>query len=236
VPDFKLLQQLERTFRDGPYVHRNSNLGNRIADYLYEDLYDLGESPKFRQLVDSKRRVLNPKNVSPGIHARRGDGSFGTPVPGSQPTSVPGFAVTRGTTAEVELGAEVKILAKAMIKQIDRVMNDLRSQASHLQEKSPRALTIGIAAVNFADQYISHEGERRYPTDGSGGNPHPSQEGPKAELRLRAVEDRFTEFLQIGFRATNEPPYPFEFVAPTRVQNDYGSILVRLSREYDRRF
>lgn len=144
--------------------------------------------------------------------------------------------MTRGTTAEVELGAEVKILAKAMIKQIDRVMNDLRSQASHLQEKSPRALTIGIAAVNFADHYISHEGERRYPTDGSGGNPHPSQEGPKAELRLRAVEDRFTEFLQIGFRATNEPPYPFEFVAPTRVQNDYGSILVRLSREYDRRF
>ena len=89
MPEFKLLQQLERTFRDGPYVHRNSNLGNRIADYLYEDLYDLDESRKFRQRVDAKRRVLNPKNVSPGIHARRGDGSFGTPVPGSQPT--PGF-------------------------------------------------------------------------------------------------------------------------------------------------
>ncbi|MHB8631131.1 MAG: hypothetical protein ACYC9W_04300 [Candidatus Limnocylindria bacterium] len=236
MPDFKLLQQLERTFRDGPYVHRNSNLGNRIADYLYEDLYDLGESPEFRQRVDAKRRVLNPRNVSPGIHVRRGDGSFGTPVPGSQPASVPGFVVARGTTAEVEIGAEVKILAKAMIKQIDRVMNDLRSQASHLQAKSPRALTIGIVAVNFADHYISHEGERRYPTDGSGGNPHPSQEGPKAELRLRAVQDRFSEFLQIGFRATNEPPYPFELVAPARVENDYGSILVRLSREYDRLF
>lgn len=233
---YKLLQQLERTFRDGPYLHRNSNLGNRIADYLYEDLYDLGESAKFRERVDAKRRVLNPKNVSPGIHARRGDGSFGTPVPGGQTTSVPGFAVARATTAEVELGAEVKILAKAMIKQIDRVMNDLRSQASHLQEKSPAALTIGIAAINFADHYISHEGERRYPTDGSADSPHPSQEGPKAELRLRAVEDRFTEFLQIGFRATNEPPYPFELVAPARVENDYGSILIRLSREYDRRF
>lgn len=236
MPDFKLLQQLERTFRDGPYVHRNSNLGNRIADYLYEDLYDLGESSKLRERVDAQRRVLNPKNVSPGIHARRGDGSFGTPVPGSKPVMIPGFSVARGTTAEVELGAEVKILAKAMIKQIDRVMNDLRSQASHLLEKSPTALTVGIAAINFSDQYVSYEGARQYPTDGSATSPHPSQEGPKAELRLRGVEDHFTEFLQIGFRATNEPPYPFELVAPARIRNDYGSILIRLSREYDRRF
>lgn len=233
---FKLLEQLERTFANGPYIHRNSNLGNRIADYLFEDLYDLGESPKLRERVDARRRVLNPKNISPGIHARRGDGSFGTPVPGSQPVLVPGFSVARATTAEVELGAEVKVLAKAMIKQIDRVMNDLRSQAAHLQEKSPRALTIGIVAVNFSDRYVSHEGERRYPTDGSGGNPHPSQEGPRAELRLRAIEGRFSEFLQVGFRATNEPPYPFELVAPARAEDAYGAILIRLSREYERTF
>ncbi len=98
------------------------------------------------------------------------------------------------------------------------------------------AITIGVVAINFADHYVSHEGDKRYPTDGSSDKPHPVQEGPKAELRLRAIEDRFTEFLQIGFRATNEPPYPFELVAPARVQADYGSILVRLSREYDRRF
>lgn len=236
MAEFKLFQQLERTFRGGPYRHRNSNLGNRIADYLYEDLYDLSESRKFVELVDSRRRVLNPKNASPGIHARRGDGSFGPPVPGIHPKSVTGFTIARGTTAEVEIGAEVKILAKAMIKQIDRVMNDLRSQASHFREKSPTALTVGIVAINFSDHYLSFEGTRQYPTDGSAGNPNPSQEAPKAELRLRAIQDGFDEFLQIGFRATNEPPYPFELVAPTRAREEYGSILVRLSRAYDRRF
>lgn len=234
--EFKLLTQLERTFTNGPYIHRNSNLGNRIADYLYEDLYDLGESAKFRARVDGRQRVLNPKNQSPGIKARRGDGSFGTLIPGTQATAIPGFAVARGRTAEIELGAEVKILAKAMIKQIDRVMNDLRSQSAHLRAKSPQALTVGIAAINFADHYVSYEGTRIYPTDGTGGNPHPSQEGPKAELRLLGVSDSFDEFLQVGFRATNATPFPFEVVGAESVREQYASILVRLSREYDRRF
>lgn len=236
MAEYKLLEQLERTFRAGPYRHRNPNLGNRIADYLFEDLYELGASGKLRERIDSGRRVLNPKNVSPGIHARRGDGSFGPPVPGFQPSRVAGFLIARGLTAEVEIGAEVKILAKAMIKQIDRVMNDLQSQAAHFRQKSPTAITVGIVAINFADHYTSLEGSRQYPTDGSAANPHPAQEAPKAELRLRGIEDRFDEFLQIGFRATNEPPYPFELVAPNKVRQEYGSILVRLSREYDRRF
>jgi hypothetical protein len=236
VLQFKLLQQLERTFTNGPYIHRNSNLGNRIADYLYEDLYDLGESAKYRDRVDSRQRVLNPKNQSPGINARRGDGSFGTLIPGTRAITLPEFAVARGPTAEIELGAEVKILAKAMIKQIDRVLNDLRSQATHLRAKSPQALTVGIAAVNFADQYVSYEGLRTYPTDGVGGNPHPAQEGPKAELRLLAMNDSFDEFLQIGFKATNAPPFHFELVAEDKLRDRYASILVRLSREYDRRF
>jgi hypothetical protein len=130
----------------------------------------------------------------------------------------------------------VKILAKAMIKQIDRVMNDLRSQATHLQAKSPRALTVGIVAINFADQYVSYEGNRSYPTNGTGARPHPSQEAPKAEQRLRGVHDNFDEFLQIGFRATNAAPFPFEFVSADSLRERYASILVRLSREYDHRF
>ena len=39
-----------------------------------------------------------------------------------------GYLVARGPIATVEIGIEVKILAKAMIKQIDRVINDLRNQ------------------------------------------------------------------------------------------------------------
>lgn len=236
MADYKLLEQLERTFRGVPYRHRNPTLGNLIAECLFEDLYDLGASRKLRERIASGHRVLNSNNLSPGIRARRGDGSFGPPVPGFQPTRVAGFLVPRGLTAEVEIGAEVKILAKAMIKQIDRVMNDLQSQAAHFKQKSRTALTVGIIAINFADHYTSLDGSRQYPTDGSAAKPHPAQEAPRAEVRLRAIEDRFDEFLQIGFRATNEPPYPFELVAPQRVHREYGSILVRLSREYDRRF
>jgi len=53
-PTFALLRQFEATFRNGPYIHRNSQLGNRIADYLYEDLYALGLSSKFNSRVDAR--------------------------------------------------------------------------------------------------------------------------------------------------------------------------------------
>jgi len=139
----KLLGRFEATFRNGPYIHRNSNLGNRIADFLYEDLYDLHDSNKYNRRVGSRRRVLNPKGISPGIRARRGDGSFGDLIPGTPAVEASGFAVARGATATVEIGAEVKIIAKAMIKQIDRVTSDLCGQAAHFKRKSPDALTVG---------------------------------------------------------------------------------------------
>ena len=97
-PAFALLRQFEATFRNGPYIHRNSQLGNRIADYLYEDLYALGLSHKYNDRVDARSHVLNPKGISPGIRSRRGDGSFGDLIPGSPATVAPGFRVARGVT------------------------------------------------------------------------------------------------------------------------------------------
>jgi hypothetical protein len=230
---FALLRQFEATFRDGPYIHRNSQLGNRIADYLYEDLYALGISQKFNDRVDAKSHVLNPKGVSPGIRARRGDGSFGDLIPGSKAILVPGFKVARGPTADVEVGAEVKILAKAMIKQIDRVIGDLCRQADEFQQKSAGAITVGIVGINFAQRYVSHEGDRRYPTDGKSGNLHPAQEAHEAERRLLRADGSYSEFIELGFRATNEPPYDFEWVG--RAQDNYAARLVRLLRTYDSR-
>jgi len=196
VADYKLLQQLERTFRNGPYLHRRSNLGNRIADCLYEDLYELGASAKLRERIEQQLRVLNPKGVSPGIHARRGDGSFGPPVPGWAPMRVPGFVVARGLTAEVEIGAEVKILAKAMMNQIDRVMSDLRSQANHFRRKSPTAITVGIVAINFADRYTSFERTRRFSTDGS-----TTPTLPRRRRRLRTAFERWKMCLMSSSRS-----------------------------------
>jgi hypothetical protein len=233
-PTFALLRQFEATFRNGPYIHRNSQLGNRIADYLYEDLYALGLSRKFNDRVDARSHVLNPKGISPGIRARRGDGSFGDLIPGSKVLVVPDFKVARGPTADVEIGAEVKILAKAMIKQIDRVIGDLCRQADEFHQKSATAITVGIVGINFAERYVSHEGDRRYPTNGKSGNLHPAQEGREAERRLLQAEGPYDEFIQLGFRATNEPPYGFEWVG--RVQDNYAARLLRLLKKYDTTF
>jgi hypothetical protein len=234
--DFALLRQFEATFRNGPYIHRNSQLGNRIADCLYEDLYAIGLSTKFNDGVDARTHVLNPKGISPGIRARRGDGSFGDLIPGAPARVVPGFVVARGPTANVEVGAEVKILAKAMIKQIDRVVGDLRRQSDQFHEKSKTALTVGLVGINFADHYVSYEGERQYPTDGTSGNLHPNQEAARAERELLHADDAYTELIQLGFRATNEPPFEFRWNDLARTQNDYASRLVRILRRYDSTF
>jgi len=228
--DFALLRQFEATFRNGPYIHRNSQLGNRIADCLYEDLYALRLSSRFNEGVDARTHVLNPKGISPGIRARRGDGSFGDLIPGARAITEPGFVVARGPTADVEIGAEVKILAKAMIKQIDRVIGDLYRQADEFHHKSAHSITVGIVGINFAEHYVSHEGDRRYPTDGKSGNLHPAQEAREAERRLLQAEDSYSEFIELGFRATNEPPYDFEWVG--RAQENYAARLVRILKEY----
>jgi hypothetical protein len=97
--------------------------------HLYEDLVAINRSTKLIDAVISRRdRVLNVQNKRRGVAARRGDGTFGEIIPGETPIIDSGYLVARGPIATVEIGVEVKVLAKAMIKQIDRVINDLRNQ------------------------------------------------------------------------------------------------------------
>lgn len=231
---YRLLDQFELTFSGHRYLHRNSQLGNRIADCLFDDLYALLPESRYRRDVDAGRAALNPKGISPGLRARRGDGSFGPVVPGHRPELRSGHLVGIAPTAAVDIGAEVKILAKAMIKQIDRVISDLCGQARHFRTKSPDAITVGIVGLNLANRYVSYEGTRSYRTGEYG--PHPAQEAPEAERRLRSsAEPCFNEFLVLPFIATNEEPYRFEWVNSGRVQDDYGAMLVRLINSYERR-
>ena len=37
-------------------------------------------------------------------------------------------------------------------------------------------------------------------------------------------------------RATNVAPFPFEWVDVEQTSKEYGALLIRVSREYDRRF
>lgn len=233
---YALLRTFRSLFEGQSYFHRDSSLGDRVASYLYEDLYVLNKSAKLHDRIDARSRVLNSQNLTVGVPRRRGDGTFGERVPVAQAIEDPGFAVARGPVATIEIGVETKILAKAMIKQIDRVIGDLIRQAEEFKKKGGQAICVGIVGVNFAEQYTSYEGERSFPTDGRKYK-HPIQEADDAISRLqqRAIP-AFDEFLILRFDASNKPPHPFSWVDENQTALEYSALLTRVSRLYDRRF
>jgi hypothetical protein len=232
---FSFLAQFEALFDGKPYLHRHSTQCDRIAQFVYEDLYALGHSPKLQERIARAQSVLNAKNKAHGVKHRRGDGSLGTLIPGDTAVSDPGFTVARGPIANVEIGIEVKILAKAMIKQIDRVKNDLRSQVRQFRRSEARAIVAGIVGINHSSTYVSFEGERQFPTDGRDYK-HPIQEAPSARRHVEELRDAFDELLILPFRVTNVEPFPFDWVDANKTRQDYASLLVRLSRHYEQRF
>ena len=154
-----------------------------------------------------------------------------------QPKVDPGYIVARGPIATVEIGVEVKVLFKAMIKQIDRVVNDLRNQVVQFRRGGGHPICVAVVGINQADHCIGYEGERAFPTTGSAGFLHPLQEAPEAERRLmRDAAELYDEFIVLRFRATNEPPYPFEWVNYESLQKDYAAALTRISGRYQQRF
>lgn len=232
----RLLDTFRGLFEGQPYLHRKSNLGDLVAVEFYEDLVAVNKSTKLPQRIIDHDRVINLKNVAVGRSARRGDGTLGELVPAAVAIVEKGFIVARGPIANIEIGAETKILAKAMIKQIDRVIGDLKRQVEMFRQQGGRPICVGFVGVNYADHYISYEGERSYPTDGKKYK-HPIQEAADAESRLKAqAATAFDEFLILRFRATNEPPYPFVWQDYQKLQLEYNALLTRVSREYDQRF
>jgi hypothetical protein len=217
---FHLLTQFQLLFDGKPYLHRVSTHGDYVAQFVFEDLYALQHSQKLVQCIVAQRSVLNAKNKAHGVKHRRGDGSFGTIIPGDIAISDSGFSVGRGPIANVEMGIEVKILAKAMIKQIDRVKNDLLNQARQFRRSEGRAIVAAVVGIKTDG--------RKYP--------HPCDEAAAATRHIEELRDSFDELLILPFRATNVAPYPFEWVDANRTRQDYGSFLVRISRHYDNRF
>jgi hypothetical protein len=233
-----LFDAFEGLFRGKIYKHRDSTQGDRVAVHLFEDLLHIARSPRYLAAVmDRQDRAVNAQNRRRGIRARRGDGTFGQIIPGEAPSFDPGYSVGRGAIATVEIGIEVKILFKAMIKQIDRVINDLENQVRQFRRGGGNPITVGIVGVNHAESCISYEGTREFPTTGKAGFPHPTQESAEAEHSLELdAKPHFDELLLLRFKATNAPPYPFEWVDLPSLRLDYGAALARISREYERRF
>lgn len=249
MPQYRLLEAFRATFDGKCYQHRDSTCGDRVSYELYEDLCALGESAPLVERITNHARALCVKNRTHGQRNRRGDGAIGVPVPGDTPTAVQGFSVARvPRIAIIEIGMEVKILAKAMTRQIDRVMNDLSNQIDQFRLQGSEAICVGIVGINHADVTTSYEGTMVCPncgstvpkatrTTGKGKNLHPIKEAPKTERRLmHDVAGKFDHFLILKYRATNEPPFPFEWVNYDETQSHYGSILLRLSRQYTEKF
>jgi hypothetical protein len=211
-------------------------LGDTVAASFYEDLAALGKSDKLTKRIESHDRVINLKNITVGRSARRGDGTFGELVPSAEAIVEKGFVVARGPTANIEIGAETKILAKAMIKQIDRVIGDLKRQVEMFKSHGGNPICEGFVGINFADLYTSYEGDHEWPTDGKKYK-HPIQEASEAEKRLRNLASpAFGEFLILQFRAANTPPFPFSWQDYKGLSLEYNALLTRVSREYDKRF
>jgi len=225
---YRLLDTFKGTFGGVKYRHRSSTLGDKIAGSLYEDMLLLRRSKAFCECVSSRTHGTNKRNQASGLPIRRGDGVFGELVPGVRAVLLTGRDVPSGPLATIEVGVEVKILAKAMIKQVDRVMSDLLRQAEHFR-KYGNPICVGFVGINYASYCTSYEGDRAFRTDGSK-HAHPCDEAPEAERRIRErVFDKFDHFLFLRYMATNEPPYPFQWLDETRTYEEYGALLTRLS-------
>ena len=233
---YALLRTFRGLFEGKPYLHRKSNLGDLVASQLYEDLIAIDKSVKLVERVQRHERVVNLRNVMTGRPGRRGDGTFGELVPAAVAVIEKGILVARGPVATIEIGAETKILAKAMIKQIDRVISDLINQVNQFKRGGGNPICVAFVGINFAEQYVSFEGRKRWPTDGKKYK-HPIQEAAQAEQRLNEkARSAFDEFQILRFRAANTKPYPFDWLDLATTELEYSALLTRVSREYERRF
>src|SRR5881296_549570 len=147
--DFHLLRTFRSLFEGTQYKHRDSSLGDLVASQLYEDLVALNKSEKLTRRVQTHERVVNLGNRAIGRPSRRGDGTFGELVPTAVAITESGLLVARGEVANIEIGAETKIMAKAMIKQIDRVIGDLIRQIQEFRRTGGTPICIGLAGINF---------------------------------------------------------------------------------------
>ena len=232
----RLLETFCHLFDGTKYLHRKSNLGDLVAVEFYEDLLAVGKSTELPPRIATHDRVINLRNITIGKTARRGDGTLGELVPSAVAIAEKNFMVARGPTANIEIGVEAKILAKAMIKQVDRVIGDLQRQVTMFKKHGGNPLCIGFVGINWSNLYLSYEGRRRFLTDGKKYK-HPIQEAADAESRLRKdALPVFDEFLILNFMATNIRPYPFAWKNYDALELEYNALLTRVSREYDLKF
>jgi hypothetical protein len=228
---FRLLETFRAAFAGTVYVHRNSTIGNRIARELYEDLLAHSISPALSMHVRQGDGVVNRGGKIHGVEVRRNDSLFGRLPAGVVPTSRAPFAIPEGPVAEPRIGCEVKVLAKSQVKQIDRVISDLRTFASRMASLNPKCINVAVVGVNHESDYEGHEGVRTFK------HRLGSEEPTIVTARLiENVRRMYDELVIFAFKATNQPPYPFTWLDVGKVELDYGAALTRVGERYEERF
>ena len=230
---FRLLETFRKTFADTLYQHRDSTLGNKVGRQLFEDLLLHNVSDSYGQHV---RRRLGAVNSGGRIHTpkaiRRNDSIFGrTPAGAELKPLAEGFLVCEGPVAEPRVGCEVKIIAKSQQKQIDRVISDLDNFALRMKSLSPKCINVALVGVNEESDYVGYEGRRAFRHRLRG------QESANVIAKLKEhLLGRYDELLIFRFRATNQKPYPFEWVDVGHAELDYGAALTRVGELYQEKF
>jgi hypothetical protein len=229
---FKLLESFYRIFHGSVYKHRDSTVGNKIGRCLFEDLLTHSVSVRYTQHVISGAGVVNGYGrVQTPRYFRRNDSVFGKPPVGAPTQQSSAFQVPDGSVAEPRIGCEVKIIAKSQQKQIDRVINDLEGFARRMKHLNRRCINVAVVGINHESDYVGHEGERTFR------HALKKQESLKVEQKLRErLLELYDELLLLSFRATNQPPYPFNWLNPEQMNLVYGAALTRIGVEYQRRF
>ncbi len=121
-----------------------------------------------------------------------------------------------------------------MIKQIDRVINDLQNQAARFRESDDLAMTVAVVGANHAEKYTSYEGDRAYVAEGSRS---PERESLKAIERLNAgARPHYEEFLILPFQASNAESFPFAWSSLPSTRQELNAALLRTLRLYENRF
>lgn len=233
----KLLQQFAALFSGQPYLHRKSTQGDRVASFLYEDLHALTlpkqPSLKYPTRVLAGDVVINEANrVVGGRRVRRGDGTFGSLVPGQIAVPQPPFIVSRGPVAEFQIGAEIKIVATKQKAQQDRVATAMVDQAAVFRGQNADMIRVAILAVNHAPTYEGYEGTRTFLA-----KVPPSREAPAVtNWIVNRVQSEYDELIVLPFVATNMAPFAFAWFNQAQTTADYNAALARIASRYERRF
>lgn len=68
----RLLDEFRGVFEGSAYKHRVSTTGDRVASFLYEDLYALAQAPALIARADARAIAVNTSNRIKGKRGRRG--------------------------------------------------------------------------------------------------------------------------------------------------------------------